>query len=156
MFCRTGHMATFFNRVTSVVNGECRFFFIFLFFIYLWSIASTKTKYIKLNTKTQNMFCHLNESLQNQFPNQDITQNSIIISSTSPLNNSYNRGYWSSWKYIYKPTNYKIPKKLKNHWFGRTHNLRIELKTEFQDYLCLLTIYSSIKHEELMTSIAII
>ena len=27
------------------------------------SIASTKTKYIKLNTKTQNIFCHLNENL---------------------------------------------------------------------------------------------
>ena len=27
------------------------------------SIASTKTKYIKLNTKTQNIFCRLNESL---------------------------------------------------------------------------------------------
>ena len=26
------------------------------------SIASTKTKYIKLNTKTQNIFCCLNES----------------------------------------------------------------------------------------------
>ena len=53
-------------------------------------------------------------SLQNQFLNQDITQDSIIISSTSPLNNSTNRGYWSSWKYLHKPTNYKIPKKLKN------------------------------------------
>ena len=27
------------------------------------SIASTKTKYIKLNTKTQNIFCRLNENL---------------------------------------------------------------------------------------------
>ena len=27
------------------------------------SIASTKTKYIKPNTKTQNIFCHLNENL---------------------------------------------------------------------------------------------
>ena len=27
------------------------------------SIAWTKTKYIKLNTKTQNIFCHLNENL---------------------------------------------------------------------------------------------
>ena len=27
------------------------------------SIASTKTKYIKLNTETQNIFCRLNESL---------------------------------------------------------------------------------------------
>ena len=27
------------------------------------SIASTKTKYIKLNTKTQNIFCGLNENL---------------------------------------------------------------------------------------------
>ena len=27
------------------------------------SIASTKTKYIKLNTKTQNIFCPLNENL---------------------------------------------------------------------------------------------
>ena len=27
------------------------------------SIASTKTKYIKLNTKTQNIFCRLNEAL---------------------------------------------------------------------------------------------
>ena len=27
------------------------------------SIASTKSKYIKLNTKTQNIFCHLNENL---------------------------------------------------------------------------------------------
>ena len=27
------------------------------------SIASTKTKYIKLNTKTQNSFCRLNENL---------------------------------------------------------------------------------------------
>ena len=26
-------------------------------------IASTKTKYIKLNTKTQNIFCRLNENL---------------------------------------------------------------------------------------------
>ena len=26
------------------------------------SIASTKTKYIKLNTKTHNIFCRLNES----------------------------------------------------------------------------------------------
>ena len=26
-------------------------------------IASTKTKHIKLNTKTQNIFCHLNENL---------------------------------------------------------------------------------------------
>ena len=27
------------------------------------SIAPTKTKYIKLNTKTQNIFCRLNENL---------------------------------------------------------------------------------------------
>jgi hypothetical protein len=27
------------------------------------SIASNKTKYIKLNTKTQNIFCRLNENL---------------------------------------------------------------------------------------------
>ena len=27
------------------------------------SITSTKTKYIKLNTKTQNIFCRLNENL---------------------------------------------------------------------------------------------
>ena len=27
------------------------------------SIASTKTKYMKLNTKTQNIFCRLNENL---------------------------------------------------------------------------------------------
>ena len=27
------------------------------------SIASTKTKYIKLNTKTKNIFCRLNENL---------------------------------------------------------------------------------------------
>ena len=27
------------------------------------SITSTKTRYIKLNTKTQNIFCHLNENL---------------------------------------------------------------------------------------------
>ena len=27
------------------------------------SIASTKTKYLKLNTKTQNIFCRLNENL---------------------------------------------------------------------------------------------
>ena len=27
------------------------------------SIASTKTKYMKLNTKTQNIFCGLNENL---------------------------------------------------------------------------------------------
>ena len=38
---------------------------IFPFFskIYDLSIASTKTKYIKLNTKTQNIFCRLNENL---------------------------------------------------------------------------------------------
>ena len=30
--------------------------------IYDQSIASTKTKYIKLNTKTQNIFCRLNEN----------------------------------------------------------------------------------------------
>ena len=28
------------------------------------SIGSTETKYIKLNTKTQNIFCHLNENLK--------------------------------------------------------------------------------------------
>ena len=27
------------------------------------SVASTKTKYIKLNAKTQNIFCRLNENL---------------------------------------------------------------------------------------------
>ena len=31
--------------------------------LYDQSIASTKTKYIKLNTKTQNIFCCLNENL---------------------------------------------------------------------------------------------
>ena len=31
--------------------------------IFNLSIASTKTKYIKLNTKTQNIFCRLNENL---------------------------------------------------------------------------------------------
>ena len=31
--------------------------------IYDQSIASTKTKCIKLNTKTQNIFCHFNENL---------------------------------------------------------------------------------------------
>ena len=30
-------------------------------------IASTKTKYIKLNTKTQNIFCRLNENLMTFF-----------------------------------------------------------------------------------------
>ena len=38
-----------------------------LYFLYIvdfdLSIASTKTKYIKLNTKTQNIFCGLNENL---------------------------------------------------------------------------------------------
>ena len=33
------------------------------FSIYDQSIASTKTKYIKLNTETQNIFCRLNENL---------------------------------------------------------------------------------------------
>ena len=33
------------------------------FQIFDQSIASTKTKYIKLNTKTQNIFCRLNENL---------------------------------------------------------------------------------------------
>jgi len=36
---------------------------IFLFKTTDLSIASTKTKYIKLNTKTQNIFCRLNENL---------------------------------------------------------------------------------------------
>ena len=31
--------------------------------MYELSIASTKTKYIKRNTKTQNIFCRLNENL---------------------------------------------------------------------------------------------
>ena len=31
------------------------------------SIASPKTKYIKLNTKTRNIFCHLNEYLMTFF-----------------------------------------------------------------------------------------
>ena len=40
-----------------IKNGK-----IFLFLNDL-SIALTKTKYIKLNTKTQNIFCHLKENL---------------------------------------------------------------------------------------------
>ena len=43
-----------------------------LYFLYIvdfdLSIASTKTKYIKLNTKTQNIFCCLNESLMTPGP----------------------------------------------------------------------------------------
>ena len=37
--------------------------FVFFYITYDQSIASTKTKYIKLNTKTQNIFCRLNENL---------------------------------------------------------------------------------------------
>ena len=45
----------------SMVNSQ--FPKIFLFVTNDQSIASTKTKYIKLNTKTQNIFCRSNENL---------------------------------------------------------------------------------------------
>ena len=43
--------------------AKARFFIVRKVFDIDQSIASTKTKYIKLNTKTQNIFCRLNENL---------------------------------------------------------------------------------------------
>ena len=45
-----------FDEANAATNGPCSD-------IYDLSIGSTETKYIKLNTKTQNIFCCLNENL---------------------------------------------------------------------------------------------
>ena len=60
------------SRDDSFCDGKfCLFHPIFRFWSLLetndLSIAWTKTKYIKLNTKTQNIFCFLNENLTTFF-----------------------------------------------------------------------------------------
>ena len=45
------------------MNLSTQIIFLRTFIIIDLSIASTKTKYIKLSTKTQNIFCCLNENL---------------------------------------------------------------------------------------------
>ena len=44
----------YFGKEFLIQNPKC-------FITYDLSIASTKTKYIKLNAKTQNIFCRLND-----------------------------------------------------------------------------------------------
>ena len=60
--CRTMPCAKKWYFVTKIVlvieKKICK-----IFEINDLSVASTKTKYIKLNNKTQNIFCHLNENL---------------------------------------------------------------------------------------------